>query len=407
MSHNYDVERIRADFPILKRDIRGKKLVYLDSGASSLKPKQVADRLSHYYQQETANVHRGAHFLAEQGTLHYEGARSTVQKFLNARDPREIVFTRGTTESINLVAAAWGVANLTSGDEIILSELEHHSNIVPWQQIAEKTGAVIKVIPISDQGEMLFEQYLQMLSSRTKIVSISWCSNVLGTITPIKKYIDAAHASGAKVMIDAAQAVSAFAIDVTDLGCDFLAFSGHKLFGPYGIGVLYARAELLEAMPPYQSGGSMIGEVTWAKTTWAALPHKFEAGTPNISGAIGLATAIDYVQAIGMNNIAEHEHELLQAATSKLKSVSGLRIVGEAKDKIAVLSFTLEGAHPSDIGAILDHQGIAIRAGHHCCQPLMRRLGIPATARATFSIYNTQAEIDLLCEGLNKAKEFF
>jgi cysteine desulfurase / selenocysteine lyase len=402
-----NVDQIRADFPILTREIRGKSLVYLDNGASTLKPNHVSDRISRYYKQESSNVHRGAHYLAEQGTIAFEESRETVRKFLNAKDKNEIIFTRGTTESVNLVASSWGDANVREGDEIILSDLEHHSNIVPWQLLAERKGARIRVIPIDANGDLDFDAYTKLLSAKTKIVSITSTSNVIGTIVPVKKFIDAAHAQGAKIMIDAAQAVSNQAVDVQAWDCDFLAFSGHKIFGPYGIGALFGKMELLEAMPPYQGGGSMISEVTWEKTTWAAVPHKFEAGTPSIADAVGLKTALDYVLALGFDDIKTYKKELLTYAKRSLAEIPGLTIIGEPVEQTAILSFTMAGAHPSDIGALVDQQGVAIRAGHHCCQPLMRKLGIPATARASFTIYNTLAEIDVLKNSLVKAKEFF
>ena len=404
---DYNVEKIRSDFPILARDVRGRRLVYLDNAASTLKPIHVIERMNQYYRHETSNVHRGAHYLAEQGTVFYEGARATVRKFINAPTANEIIFTRGTTESVNLVAQAFGGTFFESGDEIILSELEHHSNIVPWQMIAAKKGCSIKVIPVTDAGELDYEAYLKLLTPRTKMVSISWVSNALGTITPVEKFIKAAHDQGAKVMIDAAQGVSNQVTDVQKMDCDFLAFSGHKVFGPYGIGVLFGKAEHLEAMEPYQGGGSMISEVTWEKTTWAAVPHKFEAGTPAISGAVGLDAALQYLMSIGIEEAAAYDHSLLEKATRELKEIPGLRIYGQAPQKSAILSFTIDGAHPSDIGALIDQQGVAIRAGHHCCQPLMRRYGIPATARASFSIYNTLEEVDVLKQSLIKAKEFF
>jgi cysteine desulfurase / selenocysteine lyase len=403
----YDVEKIRSDFPILTREVRGKKLVYLDNAASTLKPVQVIERLDRYYRNESSNVHRGAHYLSEQGTIAFEDAREAVRRFINARESSEVIFTRGTTESINLVAQSFGETFFGEGDEIIVSELEHHSNIVPWQMIAQKRGCRLRVIPVTDDGEMDFSAFEQMLSAKTKMVSISWCSNALGTINPVERFIEAAHRVGAKVTIDAAQSVSNIVTDVQKLDCDFLAFSGHKVFAPYGIGVLYGKLDLLEAMSPYQGGGSMISEVTWDNTTWAAVPHKFEAGTPNISGAVGLATALRYIESIGLEAIAAHEHMLLEYATKELKSVPGLRIVGDSKNKAAIVSFLMEGAHPSDVGALIDQQGVAVRAGHHCCQPLMRRLGVPATARASFSIYNTLEEVDILKESLLKAKEFF
>lgn len=406
-SVDHMIQKVRGDFPILSRMVRGKRLVYLDNAASTLKPIHVIDRLTQYYREESSNVHRGAHFLSEQGTIAYENARETVQRFINASQVSEVIFTRGTTESINLVAQTYGRHVLQPGDEIILSELEHHSNIVPWQIIASEKGAKIKVVPVTDAGEIDFERYSELLSNRTKIVSMAWASNALGTITDIKKFIEAAHDVGARFVVDAAQAVAQMPTDVQDLDCDFLAFSGHKIFAPYGIGVLYGKAELLEEMPPYQGGGSMISHVSWEKTTWAAVPHKFEAGTPAIADALGLATALDYVSDLGFDWIREHERDLLQYATEQLRSIKGLRIIGEAENKVPIISFVMEGVHPSDIGALIDQQGVAVRAGHHCCQPLMVRFGVPATARASFSIYNTREEVDVLRDSLIKAKEFF
>ena len=402
-----DISKVRADFPTLTREVRKKTLVYLDNAASTLKPNKVIDRMTVYYQQEVSNVHRGAHYLAEQGTMAYEGAREAVRRFINARSTAEIVFTRGTTESINLVAQAFGEIAFNKGDEIILSQLEHHSNIVPWQLIAEKRGCSIKVIPVSDRGEIDYDAYLKLLSPKTKMVAISWCSNTLGTVTEIKKYIQAAHQAGAKVLIDAAQAIQHLVTDVQDLDCDFLAFSGHKIYGPYGIGVLYGKRELLEAMPPYQGGGSMIAEVTFEKTTFAAPPQKFEAGTPSISAAIGLGAAIEYVESLGLEVMEAHEQALLKYATERLREIPGLRIIGQAPKKTGILSFVIDQIHPSDLGSILDQEGIAIRTGHHCTQPLMKRFGIPATARASFAVYNSFDEIDVLHRGLVKAKEFF
>jgi len=403
----FDVESIRADFPILGRQVRGKQLVYLDNGASTLKPNVVIDRISKYYREESSNVHRGAHYLAEQGTIFFEQARETVRRFLNAKAHEEIIFTRGTTESVNLVAQAWGEQELKAGDEIILSELEHHSNIVPWQMIAQRKQAKIKVIPVDSNGDLDFEAYLKLLSSRTRMVSITATSNVLGSIIDVKRFIAEAHKHGALAFIDAAQAVSNQQVDVQTWDADFLAFSGHKIFGPYGIGVLYGKLSLLEKMEPYQGGGSMISEVTWEKTTWAAVPHKFEAGTPSIADAVGLDMALRYVEDLGFAQIEKHKTELLTHARKVLSEVPGLKILGSPKKQTAIVSFTMEGAHPSDIGALIDQQGVAIRAGHHCCQPLMRALGVPATARASFSIYNTLAEIDMLKSSLIKAKEFF
>lgn len=402
-----DLEKVRNDFPILGTKVRGFPLVYLDNAATSLKPKQVIDRLTHYYSYETANVHRGAHSLAEKGTLAFEDARNSIRTFLSAAQASEIVFTRGTTESINLVAHSFGRQFLSKGDEIILSELEHHSNIVPWQMIADEIGCQIKVIPIDESGDLNFEEFHKLLSPRTKMVAITWCSNAIGTIVEIEKFIQAAHQVGAKVLVDAAQAVTQFPIDVQKINCDFLAFSGHKIFAPFGIGILYGKSELLEMIPPFQGGGSMISEVTWAKTTWASVPHKFEAGTPNISGVLGLHEAIKYVMAIGFEAIQQHEQEVLLYAVQELNKIPGLKIIGEPRHKAAILSFVMEGAHASDIGSLVDQQGIAIRAGHHCCQPLMRRLGVPATARASFSIYNSKADVDSLKSSLLKAREIF
>ena len=404
---SFDLANVRAQFPQLQERPRGKPLVYLDSAASTLKPLAVIERLDAYYRREASNVHRGAHWLSAQGTAAYEDAREIVRVFVGAASTQEIVFTRGTTESINLVAQSWGGANLRSGDEILISELEHHSNIVPWQMIAKRTGATIKPIPINERGEIDFEAYRRLLSPRAKMVAISWCSNALGSIAPVEKFVEAAHSVGARILIDAAQSISSIQTDVARLGCDFLAFSGHKLFGPYGIGALYGKAELLEAMPPYQGGGSMISEVTWEKTTWAALPQKFEAGTPAISSAIGLGAAIKFVRDIGLEAIARHEREVMRYAMERLRAISGLRVIGDPEHRAAIVSFLIDGAHPSDVGAIVDQEGVAIRAGHHCCQPLMRRLDVPGTCRASFSVYNGLEDVDALARSLEKAKEFF
>jgi len=401
----FDINKVRADFPVIGRQVRSCQLVYLDSAASALKPRQVIDRLSRYYQSETANVHRAAHYLAEQGTIAYEDARAAVREFVNAEHSHEIVFTRGSTEAINLVAQSYGRKFFKPGDEILLSELEHHSNIVPWQLIAEEKGCTIKVIPITVGGELDFVRFTELLSSRTKMVAITSCSNVLGTIPDVEKFVEAAHRAGAKVLIDGAQGVAQMKTDVRKLGCDFLVFSGHKIFGPYGIGALYGKAELLEAMPPYQGGGSMISEVTWERSSWAAVPHKFEAGTPSIGDALGLAVALRYVANLGWDAIHKHEHELLDYARGELSAIPGLTFYGNARRRAAILSFNIEGAHASDLGALVDQQGVAIRAGHHCCQPLMRRLGVPATARASFSIYNNRQDVDALKAALLKAKE--
>ncbi len=403
----FDIKKIRAEFPVLDRKIRGEKLVYLDNAASTLKPLTVINRISDYYRNESSNVHRGAHYLSAEGTVAYESARDAVRSFINAKESSEVIFTRGTTESINLVAQTYGRANLKSGDEIIISELEHHSNIVPWQMIAEEKGAKLRVIPVTDAGDLDFDIYKRTLSNKTKIVAISWASNTLGTILPVKEIIDEAHKVGAKVLLDAAQAVSHLVTDVQALGCDFLAFSGHKIFGPYGIGVLYGKLELLDAMPPYQGGGSMIAEVTFEKTTYASSPQRFEAGTPSIADALGLAAALEYLKGIGFNQIKAHGDEILKHATAKLSDIKGLKIIGTSANKVPILSFVIDGIHPSDLGSIIDHKGIAIRTGHHCTQPLMKRYGIPATARASFSIYNTLEEVDFLERSLIQAKEFF
>ena len=404
---DYDVQKIRNDFPILRRLARGKHLVYLDNAATTQKPKQVIDRIVRYYSEENSNVHRGVHYLSEIATVEYENARLFVQRFLNARDVKEIVFTRGTTESINLVAQSWGRANVREGDEILISAIEHHSNIVPWQMLCDEKRAKLRVIPVSDNGELLFEEYERMLNPRVKLVSVGHASNALGTINPIKRMIAAAHANGSLILIDGAQGVPHMHVDVQDLGCDFYAFSGHKVYGPTGVGVLYGREALLDAMPPWQGGGDMILSVSFEKTTYNALPYKFEAGTPNIEGVIGLAAALEYVSSIGLDAIAAYEHELLLYATARLREIDGLRIIGTAREKAAVISFVLDGVHPHDIGTILDQEGIAVRTGHHCAQPLMMRFNVPATGRASFGLYNTKEEADVLVAGLRKVIEVF
>ena len=400
-----DINKIRQDFPILDQSINGKKLVYFDNAATTQKPIQVLDSLSDYYRGYNANIHRGIHHLAEKATAGFEETRKSVRAFLNAKSTEEIIFTYGTTDSINLVMGSYGRKFLTAGDEIIISTLEHHSNIVPWQMLCEECGCVLKVIPINNDGELLMEEYEKLLSEKTKFVSVVHVSNALGTINPIKTIIDKAHAVGAKVLIDGAQASSHIDIDVQALDADFYALSAHKLFGPTGIGVLYGKKELLESMPPYRGGGEMIKEVTFEKTTFAYLPYKFEAGTPNIADVVAFKYALDYIQAIGKNNIAAHENELLNYTTKQLEQIEGLTIVGKAKEKVSVVSFVLDGIHPQDIGIILDQQGIAVRTGHHCTQPLMQRLGILGTARASFSVYNTFEEIDALIAGILKVKK--
>ena len=403
----YDVERIRRDFPILHRTIRGKTLVYLDNAATTQKPQAVIDRLVKYYSEENSNVHRGVHYLSEIATAAYEASRTTVKKFIHARDEKEIVFTRGTTEGINLVVSSWGRHNVGEGDEILITAIEHHSNIVPWQLLCEEKNAKLRIAPVNDSGEVILEEFEKLLTKRTRIVAFGHASNALGSINPARKMIAMAHANGSIVLIDGAQGVPHLEVDVQDLDCDFYAFSGHKVYGPTGIGVLYGKQALLDAMPPYQGGGDMILSVSFEKTTYNALPYKFEAGTPNIAGSIGLGVALDYVSSIGLSNIATHEQDLLHYATSRLMEVDGLRIIGTAAEKASVISFTLEGVHPHDIGTILDQEGIAIRTGHHCAQPLMMRFNVPATGRASFALYNTREEADALVAGLHKVVEVF
>jgi len=400
-------ERLRQDFPALRQKVRGKPLVYLDNAATSQKPQVVIDTIARYYLSENSNVHRGVHFLSDLATQAYEGARIRVRQFLNAAHDREIVFTRGTTDSINLVAHSFGRSRLRAGDEILISAMEHHSNIVPWQMVCEEKGARLRVIPINDAGELILEEYERLLSDRTKLVSVVYVSNALGTINPVRQIIALAHRRGIPVLLDGAQAAPHLRVDVQELDCDFYAFSGHKLFGPTGTGILYGRAELLEAMPPYQGGGDMISAVTFEKTIYNSLPYKFEAGTPHIAGAIGLGAAIDYVQRIGLDRIAAYEHDLLAYGTGLLSAIPGLRIIGTAREKAGVLSFVLEGIHAHDVGTILDHEGIAIRAGHHCAMPVMKRFGVPATARASLAFYNTREELEALAKGLHKVIEVF
>ncbi len=403
----FGVEKIRQDFPALRGKVHGKPLVYLDNAATSQKPQVVIDTVTRYYLSENSNVHRGVHFLSELATQAYESARTRVRQFLNAAHEREIIFTRGTTESINLVAHSYGRSRIKAGDEIVISAIEHHSNIVPWQMVCEEKGATLRVIPVNDAGELLLEEYERLLCDRTKLVSVAYVSNALGTINPVRQIIALAHRRGIPVLLDGAQAAPHLAVDVQDLECDFYAFSGHKLFGPTGIGILYGKAELLEAMPPYQGGGDMISVVTFEKTLYNSLPYKFEAGTPHIAGAIGLAAGIDYVQRIGLNRIAAYETDLLAYGTELLSAIPGLRIIGTAKEKAGVLSFVLDGIHAHDVGTILDHEGIAIRAGHHCAMPVMKRFGVPATARASLAFYNTREELDALAKGLHKVIEVF
>lgn len=400
-----DIARIRQDFPVLNQDVNGRPLVYFDNAATNQKPMPVLDALTRYYEGYNANIHRGIHSLAEKATAAFEASRRAIQTFLNAKHWEEIIFTYGTTDSINLVAQSYGRHFLKAGDEIVISTMEHHSNIVPWQMLCEERGCILRIIPIDDNGELVIDEYEKLLSERTKIVSVVHVSNSLGTINPVKTIIDAAHAVGAVVLIDGAQATSHLDIDVQALDADFYVFSAHKLYGPTGMGVLYGKKALLDAMPPYRGGGEMIKEVTFAKTTYNELPYKFEAGTPNIADVVAVKTALEYVENLGKTNIAAHEHDLLEYATEALDQIDGLKIIGRAKDKIGVVSFVLDGIHHEDTGYILDQQGIAVRTGHHCCQPLMQRLGIAGTTRASFAVYNTRDEIDKLVAGLLRVKK--
>ena len=402
-----DVERIRRDFPILHQEVHGKPLVYLDNAATSQKPRQVIAALDHYYTADNANIHRGVHTLSERATAAYEGARDKVQRFLNAADRREIVFVRGATEAINLVAQSYARPRLKPGDEIIITEMEHHSNIVPWQMVCEQTGAVLKVVPIDEAGELLLDEFHRLLSVRTKLVAVVHISNALGTINPVEEIIAAAHAQGVPVLLDGAQAVPHVAVDVQALDCEFYVFSGHKLYAPTGIGALYGKAALLEAMAPYQGGGDMIRSVSFTKTEYNALPYKFEAGTPHIAGGVGLGAAIDYVSNIGLQAIAAWEDELLRYATARALEIPGLRLIGTARRKAGILSFVLDGVHPHDIGTILDHEGVAIRSGHHCAMPVMEHFAVPATARASLALYNTRDDVDRLITAIAKVKEVF
>ncbi len=402
----YDVERVRADFPILARPVHGRPLVFLDSAASAQKPRPVLEAMRRCYEEEYANVHRGVYWLGARATERFEAARETARRFLNAREQREIVFTRSTTEAINLVAASYG-ARLGAGDEVVLSVIEHHSNIVPWQLLRERTGAVLRVVPVDDAGEFLLEEYRKLLGPRTKMVAVTHVSNAIGTVLPVADIVRLAHAAGAATLIDGSQAAPHQKVDVQAIGCDFYVFTGHKVYGPTGIGVLYGKADLLESMPPYQGGGEMIRSVSFEKTEFAPPPARFEAGTPNIAGAIGLAAAIDYVEALGFDRVHAHEQALLAYGTERLAEIPGLRILGTARHKAAILSFTLDGVHPHDIGTVLDRHGIAVRAGHHCAQPTMDRFGVTGTARASFGVYNRLDEIDALLDGLMRVKEIF
>ncbi len=403
----YDIDRIRGDFPILAREVHGKPLAFLDNGASAQKPRQVLDTLQDVYTSEYANVHRGAYYLSERATARYEGSRDIVQRFLNARHRHEIVFAKNATEAINLTAYSYGRKFLQPGDEIIISEMEHHSNIVPWQLIRDERDLVLKAAPVTDDGEFRIEDLARLITPKTKLIAITHVSNVMGTVVPIKAIAKLAHDAGAKLLVDGSQAVMHMPVDVQDLDCDFYVFTGHKIYGPSGIGVLYGKEEILDAMPPFLGGGDMIATVTIEKSTWAALPAKFEAGTPPIVQAIGLGAALDYVGGVGLPAIAEHERDLLNYATQRLASIDGLKIIGTAPDKTSVISFTMASAHPHDISTVIDRAGVCIRAGHHCAQPLMDRMGTPATARASFGMYNTRAEADTLVQALETVRELF
>ncbi len=406
MKSTLDVEKIRQDFPQLKTTVNNRPLIYLDNAATTLKPQVVIDMMTKHLSQDVANVHRGIHTLSEMGTRAFEETRIAVQELINARHAHEVIYTKGTTDSLNLLANSFGDKYLEAGDEILLSQMEHHSNIVPWQMIAEKKGAKIVMIPINDNGEILMDEYKKLLHPKTKIVSIVHTSNTLGTTNPVKEMTRLAHANGSKICIDAAQSIAHQRVDVQDLDCDFLVFSAHKMYGPNGLGFLYGKEELLNEMPPYQGGGSMISEVTFEKTTYHVLPNKFEAGTPAIAEVIAFKSALDYVKKIGMDNIAQYEFELLEYATTELKKIEGVRLIGTAREKAGVLSFVIEGMHPQDLGTILDKQGVAIRTGHHCTQPLMKRFGISACARASFTFYNTYHDVDVFIAAIKKARDF-
>ncbi len=403
----FDVERIRADFPILQEKIRGRQLVYLDNAATSQKPKTVIDSIVRYYEHDNANIHRGVHYLSERATEEYEMARKVVQLFLGAAHSSEIIFVRSTTEAINLVSQTYGRTRVAPGDEVLITAMEHHSNIVPWQLLCEDKQAKLRVAPINDDGELILDEFERLLCPRTRIVAVGHVSNALGTLNPVATIAEMAHARNIPVLVDGAQAAPRLPVNVQELDCDFYAFSGHKTYGPTGIGVLYGKVSLLESMPPYQGGGDMISSVTFDKTIYNRVPHKFEAGTPDMSGAVGLRAAIEYLNQIGMNNIAAHEHELLTYATETVSDLPDVRVIGTARDKAGVLSFAMDGIHPHDIGTILDQEGVAIRTGHHCAQPVMERFGVDATARASFGLYNTKDDIDALVRSIQKVREVF
>ncbi len=403
----FDGAAIRSEFPILSQRVNGKPLVYLDNAATSQKPQQVIDAMNRYYLEENSNIHRGVHFLSDKATQSYEAARTKVRRFINAADTKEIIFVRGTTEAVNLVAATFGRMHVGPGDEVIVSAMEHHSNLVPWQMLCQEKGATLRIIPMNNHGELFIDKYEKMLNDRTRLVSVVHVSNVLGTINPVRDIIRLAHEHGVPVFVDGAQAIPHMTVDVRELDCDFYAFSGHKVFGPTGVGVLYGRSTMLESMPPYQGGGDMIKSVTYYKTIYNDLPYKFEAGTPNIVGGVGLGATIDFLNSLDRSAVARYERDLLLYATEALSAIPGLTIIGTAREKASVISFVLEGIHPHDIGTILDDDGIAIRTGHHCAQPVMQCFGIPATARASFALYNTKEEVDLLVKGIRRVKEVF
>ena len=407
LSSTYDVEAIRADFPVLRQNVHGKPLVYLDSGASSQKPRTVIDATVYYYEHDHSNVHRGVHTLSQRATDAFENAREKVRGFINAASDKEVIYVRGTTEGINLVARTYGDANLKQDDEIIVSEMEHHANIVPWQMLCERTGAKIQVLHFNDAGELDMHEFDALLSDKTKVLAVTHVSNALGTVNPIKDMTRKAHAAGAVVVVDGAQAVPHMQLDMQDLDCDFYTFSSHKMYGPTGIGILYGKEALLDAMPPYEGGGEMIKKVTFEETTYNDLPHKFEAGTPSIAQTVGLGAAVDYLDAIGLDNIAAHEQDLLEYATACAAKVEGMRIYGTAKHKASLLSFGLDGIHPHDIGTILDFEGVAVRTGHHCAQPVMQHYGVAATTRASFGMYNTRSDVDALFTGIEKVQQTF
>jgi cysteine desulfurase/selenocysteine lyase len=403
----FDVARIRADFPILHQEVRGRPLVYLDSAATTQKPQAVIDALVRYYTHDNANVHRGVHALSERSTAAYEGARERIRRFINARDTKEIIFVRGCTEAVNLVAQTFGRGKLGPGDEVLITAMEHHSNIVPWQMVCQQTGATLKMVPVDEHGDLRMDQLDALLTERTKLLAVTHVSNALGTVNPVKEIIRRAHAKGVPVLVDGAQALQHFRVDVQDLDCDFYALSGHKAFGPTGIGVLYGKAAMLESLPPWQGGGDMILTVTMEKTVYNRLPYRFEAGTPDISGAVGLAAALDYIESVGLDAIAAHDRDLLEYGAQALQSVPGLKLFGRARERSGVLSFIMEDVHAHDVGTILDREGVAIRAGHHCAQPLLSCFGVAATVRASLAMYNTREDIDALVRGLHKVREMF